>query len=118
NARQMLDLNVQSMKLRENFARIADGLKIEGLLKSLNMVTELFSQTTASGRAMRTIFRGIFQPMINSVEYLGPLAKRFMQGMIIGGLLLTIGFLKVKKAISDMIPSSAKKDFTLLSAAV
>lgn len=95
-AAQMLDLNVQAQKMRENFSRLFYGLKIEGLLKAVQTVTSLFSQSTASGRALKAIVESVFQPMINAVETLTPLVRRFFQGMIIGALEIGIVLLKVR----------------------
>lgn len=95
-AKQLLDLNVQTAKLRESFARLFDGLRIEGLLKGLYGITSLFSQATASGRALRTMVQVLFQPLVNAVEGATPLVRRFFQGMIIGALTLTKGLLIVR----------------------
>lgn len=95
-SRQLLDLDVQTQKMRENFDALFRGLKIEGLLKALTLCTDLLSQSTATGRALKSIVEGLFQPMINQIEYLAPIAKRFFQGMVIAALLMTIAILKVR----------------------
>lgn len=95
-AKQMLSLDVQSRKLHESFDALFRDLKVEGLLKALNMVTQLLSQNTATGRALKVLVETLFQPMINALETVAPLAKRFFQGMVIGALVLTIGILKVR----------------------
>jgi len=95
-AAQLLDLNVQTEKLRENFGLLFADLKIDGFLKSLNSITSLFSQSTATGRALKTMISAVFQPMINAVEYLGPIVKRFFQGMTLGALLITLELLKLR----------------------
>lgn len=100
-AAQMLDLNVQAQKLRENFGALFQDLKVEGLLRSLAMVTELFSQSTVTGRALRTIVLVVFQPMIKALEFLGPLARRFFQGMVLGAQSLIILFLRLAIALKN-----------------
>lgn len=95
-AAQMLDLDVQAAKLRESYTALFAGLKVEGLLKAVNAVTALFSQSTASGRALKAMVSTVFQPMINALEYLGPITKRFFQGMIIGALMIGIAVLRVR----------------------
>ena len=106
-AAQMLDLNVQSAKLRENFAALFGGLNIEGLLNALNGVTSLFSQATRSGQALKAIFTALFQPLIGAIEYMGPLVKRFFQGIIIGALLVTIAILKLRNWFRQTFADSA-----------
>jgi hypothetical protein len=94
-ARQMLSLDVQSAKLRENVSRIFSGLQLEGALRALQLVTSLFSQSTASGRALKQIVEVLFQPLLNTIEEGGPAARRFFQGMILGAQELVIAILEV-----------------------
>jgi hypothetical protein len=95
-AKQMLSLDVQTQKLSESFSALFYDLKIEGFLKALQMVTQLFSQNTATGRALKVLVETIFQPMVNAMETAGPIAKRFFQGLVIGALAITIGILTVR----------------------
>jgi hypothetical protein len=105
-ARQMLSLEVQSKKMREAFAALFSGLKLEGFLEGLNEVTSLFGQSTASGRALKSVLEGVLQPMIGGLEYLAPIGKRFFQGMVIGALLLGIHFLKLRNYLQDVFGGS------------
>jgi hypothetical protein len=95
-AAQMLDLDVQAAKLKESFGKLWAGIKLDGLLKAVKSVTSLFSQSTRSGQALKVIVTTVFQPMINAIEYLGPVVKRFFQGLIIGALLMAIAVLKLR----------------------
>jgi hypothetical protein len=99
NKLMMLGLNVQIMKAKENFSALFRGIKIEGFLEGLGKVTEMFSQSTASGRALKVIIETLVQPLINGFGAAGPLAKRFFQGVIIGALLLTLTLLDVRDAL-------------------
>lgn len=94
--RKLLDLDVQTEKLRESFGVLFADLKIEGLLGALREVNQLFSQNTASGRALKALVEGLFQPMLNMLEGAGPIAKRFFQGMVIGALMVGITVLKLR----------------------
>jgi hypothetical protein len=93
---QMLSLGVQSKKLRESFQQLFSGLKIEGFLTALHTVTDLFSQNTFSGRALKTILETVFNPMAEFAEGYGIYFKRFFQGLVIGAQLLVLGVLKVR----------------------
>lgn len=97
-AAMMLDLGVQAEKLRENFAALFSGLKIEALLSGISSVTSLFSQATRSGQALRTIMQTMLQPLIDGIAATAPIVKRFFQGIIIGGLLVGIGLLYIRRA--------------------
>jgi hypothetical protein len=95
-AAQMLDLNVQAEKLRENLGGLFAGLKIEAFAKGVGKITELFSQSTATGRALKGMLERLLQPLINSAAGGAPLIKRFFQGMVIGALQLENAFLRLR----------------------
>jgi hypothetical protein len=100
-ARQMLSLDVQGKKLRENMARLFSDLNVEPLLKAISGVLEIFSQTTVTGRALKAFIEGFFQPLINSLDTVGPIVKRFFQGMLIAGLRLGIFVLRLRNWFRD-----------------
>jgi hypothetical protein len=108
-ARKMLSLDVQISKMREHFGVLFRNIKVEGFLKSLNTITALFSQSTASGRALKALVETLLQPLIDGFSFLAPIAKRFFQGMILGTQFLAIQVLKLalwfKKAFggSDLL---------------
>lgn len=104
--RRMLSLDVQQRKLNESFAALFDDLKIEGFLGALNEITQLFSQNTATGRALKSILTALFNPVIDALSTLGPIAKRFFQGLVIGALLFTIALLRVRNFLRDTFGGS------------
>lgn len=104
---QLLELDVQLRKLRENIAFLFSSVKIDGFLRALSKITELFSLSTASGRALKAILDAAFKPIGGFFERVGPIAKRFFQGMIIGALMLTIGILKLRKWLKETFADSA-----------
>ncbi len=104
--RQMLSLDNQTDRFRKNLDRLFDGVAIDGFLSALDDVLSLFSQTNATGRALKTIVEALFSPLGQQAESVGPLIKRFFQGMVIGALRLTIVFLQVRNAIRDAFAGS------------
>jgi hypothetical protein len=98
---QLLSLDVQTRKLKENFGALFSGLKIEGLLGALHSVTELFSQNTMTGKALKVVLERLLQPLIGAIERAGPIAKRFFQGLTIGALLLTIAVLRLRNWLRE-----------------
>ena len=90
-AAQLLSLDVQTKKLHESFAMLFSGLKIDALLTGVSKITELFSQSSSSGRALKVLIEGLFNPLLEQVS--GPaslLLKRFFQGAIIALSLIHI----------------------------
>lgn len=104
--RQMLSLDNQSRRLQMSLDRIFSGLRIESFLGAISEITDQFSQTTESGRALKDLVEAIFQPMFDASEGLGPIFRRFFQGMVIGALGLGIAFLEVRNAIRDTFGDS------------
>ncbi len=106
-ARRLLDLNVMSTKIRENFASLFDSLNLEPLLGMFHEVVTFFSQSTATGRALKAIVTALFQPMIDSAGQGTPIVKRFFQGIVIAALRTTLVILTIKRWFSDTFGNSA-----------
>jgi hypothetical protein len=95
---QMLSLTAQTAKLKENFARLFSGLKIDPLLRGLKSVTDMFRADSEEGRALKQIIETIFQPLIDSAPTVGELVENTFQGIIIGALLLEGEFMDLQIA--------------------
>lgn len=89
-SRQMLSMSVQSEKLSENLAMLFSGLRMDGFLGGLQRIGAMFSQSTATGRALKGMIERMFQPLLDGAGGAAPLMKRFFQGMIIAALGLEI----------------------------
>jgi hypothetical protein len=101
---QALAFDVQIRKLKENLARIFDGVKIGPFLETLNDVLKLFSQNEAIGRALKTLVETMFSPL--GAFFSGNtamVAKRFFQGLVIGALLLTLKMLDLRDALRNAL---------------
>lgn len=96
--KQMLSLTVQAEKLREANAALFSGLNIEPFLKARKAVNDLFSQSTASGRALKQLLTLIVQPLVNAATAAMPIIKRFFQGMILAALDVAIAVLEARAA--------------------
>lgn len=102
----MLSLDVQSQKAHENIAHLFDGIKIEKFLEGLSKITEMFSQNTATGRALKALVETLLQPLIDGVSTAGPIIKKFFQGVVIGALVMAITIYKVRNALRDTFAGS------------
>lgn len=96
--RTMLSLENQTARLQQGLQRIFSGVRIEAFLGAIDNITRSFSQTTATGRALKSIIEALFNPIFDATETLGPVLRRFFQGMVIGALLITLGFLRLRSA--------------------
>lgn len=96
--RQMLSLTVQTQKQQEAFAALFTGLNIEPFLKAKKAINDMFSQSTASGRALKQLLTVLIQPLVDAVTAALPIVKRFFQGLILGGQRIVIAILEVRAA--------------------
>lgn len=94
--RQLLSLDVQARKLRSNLGSIFADVKLEKMLKGISQVTELFSQSTATGRALKVIAETFLNPIAEAVGSTGPIVKDFFRGMVLGAQSLTIAILEAR----------------------
>lgn len=94
--RVMLDWDVQLQKLRQNFTRLFDGLRIEGFLTALQGITSQLSQSTVTGRALKQVMESMLQPLIDVVASSGPFVTGFIQGLVIETQRLTIMVLRLR----------------------
>lgn len=94
--KQMLSLTVQAQKQQEAFAMLFSGLNIEPFLKAKKAVNDMFSQSTASGRALKQLLTVLIQPLLDAVTAALPIVKRFFQGLILGGQRIVIAILEVR----------------------
>lgn len=99
--KQMLAFAVQMAKAKENITRLFAGLTIEPFLKSLREVLTIFDDTTSSGRALKDLVEGIFNPILEGAAAAAPAVKDFFRGMILGALRVGTAFFTVKNAIAD-----------------
>jgi len=117
-ARQMLSWTVQTKKLKEGFASLFGGLNVEPLLRGLKQVTELFTLNTASGRALRGMIDGLFQPLIDGSEGAGLYVRRFFQGMIIAALRVENVILRLRLWFRETFGGSFAANLDMTTAAL
>jgi hypothetical protein len=103
---QMLSLDVQSRKLKENLALLFSGVKLEPLLQQMSDLLSMFSQSTATGRALKVLLEQLISPLIGAVSNAGPILKKFFQGMMIAALLTAIAVLKLRNSLRDAFGGS------------
>lgn len=95
-ARQMELLSVQAEKQKESFDALFEGINIAPYEKAHKKVSDLLSQNTNSGKALKQILTLVLQPFIDGATSAQPLIKRFFQGMILESQRLIIQFLQVR----------------------
>ncbi len=99
--RQMRSLSMISTKLRESFRALFRDINLDPLLEGLYRLSQLFSENTDSGRALRAIMTAVLTPFIGELGSAANGLVWFAKEIIIVGLKVTIVFMRVRNAIRD-----------------
>jgi hypothetical protein len=79
-ARQMMSLDKQIEKLKENLGRLFGGANIENFLAALKQVTDLFDTNTVTGYVLKEVFTEVFTSVANVAAKAMPYVKMMIMG--------------------------------------
>jgi len=96
---QMRSLSMLSTKLGESFQALFTGVNLEPLLRGLFRLTQLLSQNTESGRALRAILSTVLGVFIGELADTTPRLEYLFKELVILALRGAIAFFQVKNAI-------------------
>jgi len=108
-SRKMKSSEVQARKLAESYNSLFGDIDISGLLDARKAFNDLFSQSTASGRAMRQMLGTITQPLVDGLTALSRLFKITVQEIIIALLTAEVIWLKFQIATQTGIAMLKEK---------
>ncbi len=106
-ANKALAFSRQLTRLKERLGRVFGDLKIDGFLRSFTVLSNMFQDGSAEADAMKSLFEGLFQPMIDGAGRVLPLVRRGMFEILIAVFKVGTAYRQVKNAISDALDSSA-----------
>lgn len=104
---KMIGLDQSVDRLKQNFGALFSGLKIEPLLKSIARIVDLFDETSTSGKLIKSLFEGFFQPLVNAADTALPYVMLFVVEFGITLLDLAIAFapaIKMAEKLFGMEP--------------
>lgn len=113
NQKKALSLNVATLRLHENLAKLTDGVNMEPLLEGVSRLVALFSESTDSGKSLKAVVT-LVGNAISSVLTAGiPIAEQGFKRLIIAGLDVAIATLEAKKQFDAWFSKSnlSKVDF-------
>lgn len=102
-AAQMLALSTQFEKLKENIAALFGDLNLENFLAGLKTVTDLFSQTTVTGKVLKGTMTLVFQGIFDGLAKVMPFVRSFFLGFMIGALNVYIALKPLIKDIGTLL---------------
>jgi hypothetical protein len=114
---QMRSLDKISERLHENLQSLFEKVKIGVLLGALQKLVGLLDETSETGMAIRDVLGDFAQPVADAIESALPYLEAFFLGIIYTGLIVALMALKIKNALSNLIPESLTKNIDWLGVA-
>lgn len=97
----VVSLARQMTAMKRDFGKLFSGLNLGPFLRGFRSLTTMFSQSTASGRALKTLLEVALQPLLDGAGRGAPLLKRFFQGIIIAALHVAIIVLTLRNKFRE-----------------
>lgn len=113
-ARQMMGLDAQGERFKRNISDLFGGLNINPVLSGFQRLVDLFDENTSAGQAMRSIFEGFFQPLIDQADNAAIAVERFALGFLIGLTKVYIAIKPVIRAVEDFFGFDDNTILTLM----
>lgn len=114
NARMNSSLGRISERLRDGFAAIFGGPRVAAAIEAfqtrLGEIAGMFTQTSATGRALRAIVEALFPDMLDGATDAGGAIRRMFQYAVLGAQRATIAFLTVRNTLRAFGRSTAGLD--------
>ncbi|HLK38683.1 MAG TPA: hypothetical protein VKU41_18095 [Polyangiaceae bacterium] len=110
NAKKLISLDSLSTKLHDNWVNLTKGVDLEGMLRPLSKVVDMFSVTQYEGYAIRELFTGLGKDLGKSLDGGADLARVAIDSIIDVALDLEYEWLSNKKSIKELIASTGGLD--------
>lgn len=107
NLAKMLDFDVLKMKFQETLSALTKGVNLEPLLKAFEKLSALFSETTVTGTAMKTIVTDLGNALVGGAAGGADFLTKAIKQLVIWALELDIAFLRSKKRIAEFFENRA-----------
>ncbi len=108
--RKLLSLDAQFARLKENFGQLFKNVDVTPILKALDKILGLFSQTKVVGYALRQTIEALFPTA--SAKTFGDVAVQVFKQVVIYGLRTVVGLLTLELAYFR-IRNAARKAFDI-----
>ncbi|WP_437285661.1 hypothetical protein [Sorangium sp. So ce406] len=105
---QLLGFGAQLQRTKENIGALFKDVKIEPALRGLRGVLRLFDQSTVTGQQLKFIVETLLNPLFEAVARVSPYVQGFFKGMVIAVLVVTLLFVRAKRALEGAFGSESK----------
>lgn len=110
NAAKMLDLDVMLAKFKENLGGLVKDIDLTPLLEDISSLFSLFSESTVTGTGAKALLEAFGVGFVDSVHGSTPVAKAFIEGLVLGALKLQLYWLLLRIQIRDTFGSNDTLD--------
>jgi len=101
NLRKMLDWDVIKLKFHETLAALTTGVNLEPLLRAFTSLTDLFTDNTVAGAALKDIVTDLGNDLVGGAASGADFAKKAIKQLIIWTYQADIAFIKWRRGILD-----------------
>jgi hypothetical protein len=101
NLRKMLDFDVIKAKFHETLAALTTGVNVEPLLRAFQSVTDLFTDNTVAGAALKEIVTDLGNELVGGAAGGADLARKAIKQLIIWTYEADIAFIKWRRGLLD-----------------
>lgn len=108
----MISLPNTAKRLKEVFADLFSGIKIEGILNLLSQMVNVFDKNTVTGKALKSLLSSIFGPLDDSAKKATPAVVEALQRCVLWALkLATVGF-KIRNSFKQAFGDDTNDSIT------
>jgi len=125
NLAKMLDLDVMKSKLADAFEVLTADVDLTPVLNDLRDLFSLADTSTQAGSGLKELVTWIGSGLVDAIHVAAPVAKGFLENLILQGLKIELSWLKLKIQFRDTFGDDAldalddlKVDFSMLSPAI
>lgn len=114
NLRQMLDLNVMSVKFKDTLSKLTEGVNLEPVLAGFERLIKFFDTGTVTGSALKDLITNFGNTVGAVFKASIPWVERFGTQFLIEMTRLELGALKVGLFLKEHLHINLKKLFAVL----
>jgi hypothetical protein len=111
-AKQLLDLDVQFTKFKDNLRRLFENVNVQPFLEALHEVLAIFDGTSESGKALKYLITTVFDSLFKAAAKVLPYVRYALLALVIGALKVYIALKPAIAAIKKMFDGGGGGDAT------
>lgn len=111
-AKQLLDLDVQFSKFKDNLRRLFENVNVQPFLEAMHDLLAIFDGTSESGKALKWLLTTVFDSLFKAAAKVLPYVRYMFLALVIGALKVYIALKPAIAAIKKMFDGGGGGDAT------